>query len=465
MRHRPSTISSLAIAVAFAWVSGGAGVSGCTNGADPGADELGQVVAPATVCASGPTLFGIDVSKWQGNIDWARVKAAGVEYAFIRVSDGIATIDEKFVPNWVGAGLQDIPRGVYQFFRPHRDPIEQADIVIDHLLEYGVGELPPVIDVEATNDQTPATVATNVGLWIDRVESVLGVTPIIYTGRYFWNDNVRSNAYSTYPLWHAQYTSAACPNIADAWSDWLIWQYSSSGRVDGIAGDVDMNRFNGDRARLLGLVGDPTCREEPDYEACRGTDIEFCSADNELSVIPCDNGTVCAKKVMSAGVMCMDPRCSGTVGESGRFCADADTSVVCSGGIYLESACGAAASCVGGECVDDPVGPVDEEVVEPGPEAVEVAEVVEVVETPDVSDVVETGDIGSGDVADSASGKVGAVSRSIASREVTPGQSCGGGGVAMQTLWGLGLLAATQVSRSRRRGAGGVRPTRRPPPS
>ena len=458
MRHRPSATSVLVLALA--WVAVGAS---CADGTDPGLNELGQVVAPATVCASGPTLFGIDVSKWQGNIDWARVKAAGVEYAFIRVSDGITTIDEKFVPNWAGAGLQGIPRGVYQFFRPHRDPIEQADIVIDHLLEYGVGELPPVIDVEATNDQTPATIALNVGRWIDRVESVLGVTPIIYTGRYFWNDNVRSNAYSSYPLWHAQYTSAACPNIADAWSDWLIWQYSSTGRVDGIAGDVDMNRFNGDRARLLSLVGDPTCREEPDYEACRGTDIEFCSADNELSVIPCDNGTVCAKKVMSAGYMCMDPRCSGTVGESGRFCDDADTSVVCSGGIYAASACGPTASCVGVECVDDPVGPVDEEVVEPGPEAVEVAEVVEV----PVSDVVEPADTGAGDGvgADSTGGRVGAVSRSIASREVTPADGCGGGGVAMHTLWGVCLLAATRVSRSRRRGAGDARPTRRPPPS
>ena len=116
-------------------------------------------------------------------------------------------------------------------------------------------DLPPVIDVEATDGQGAAAVEAAVGRWIDRVESQLGVRPIIYTGKYFWQDNLNnSRRFADYPLWHAQYTGAACPNIADGWARWTLWQYSSSGRVAGIGGDVDVNRFNGDEAALAELV-------------------------------------------------------------------------------------------------------------------------------------------------------------------------------------------------------------------
>lgn len=447
---------------------GGLALASCADGADEA--PLGEVVLPATVCATGSTLFGIDVSKWQGNIDWARVKAAGVKYAFIRVSDGIATIDEKFVPNWVGAGAQGIPRGVYQFFRPHRDPIAQADIVIDHLLEHGVGELPPVIDVEATNDQTPETIARNVGLWIDRVESALGVTPIIYTGRYFWNDNVRSNAYSSYPLWIAHYTSAACPNIPDAWGRWAFWQYSSTGRVDGIAGDVDMNRFNGTASDLLALVGDPICRDEPNYQGCNGTQLEVCSAQRRLTLIPCNGGTVCARKVMSAGYMCMDPRCSGTVGEFGQLCAGERTRAECAAGAYTALPCGANEVCEDGECVPEP-GPVEpqpepgpepvEPQPEPGPEAAESEpwpEVVEVSPEPQPEpqpETLEPGPDGIGAEVVEEGARVLGVGRSVSGRAVAPGQGCGAGGVSglAPVLFGLlglmGLRRPLGVSRWR----------------
>lgn len=392
-------------------------------------DELGEIIAPATVCAAGSTVFGIDVSKWQGTIDWARVKAAGVKYAFIRVSDGIATIDDKFVPNWVGAGAQGIPRGVYQFFRPHRDPIAQADIVIDHLLEHGLGELPPVIDVEATNDQSPAVIAQKVGQWIDHVEAALGVTPIIYTGRYFWNDNVGSSAFAGYPLWIAHYTSAACPNIPDAWGDWGFWQYSSTGRVDGIAGDVDMNRFNGSENDLRALIGDPICRDDPNHQACRGTDLEVCSAQLRLTVIPCGSGTVCARKTQSTGFMCMDPRCSGTVGENGRLCASPTARAECVAGGYTALPCAASEVCEAGECVAEP-GPVEPD-PEPQPES-----------TPEAdpqAEVVEMAEADSTDGTDGAgqdAARVVGVARTVSGREFSPG----GCGVGAMTLWSLPLL-------------------------
>ncbi len=218
----------------------------------------------ATVCAGGSTLFGIDVSYYQGTINWTSAKSDGVKYAIIRVSDGTTFEDPKFTSNWSGAHAAGVLRGAYQFFRPGQSINAQADLMIEKLNGVGAADLPPVIDVEATDGVADATIATRVGQWLDRVESATGLRPIIYTGKYFWQDNVgNSQAYDDYPLWHAQYTSAACPNIADAWADWAFWQYSSTGSVSGISGDVDMNRFNGGLAGLTDLGGAPDWAGQP----------------------------------------------------------------------------------------------------------------------------------------------------------------------------------------------------------
>lgn len=215
-------------------------------------DAPTDVEQAATVCADGPRTFGIDVSKWQGTIDWGDVRADGARYAFIRVSDGVDYPDARFQGNWDGAKQAGVLRGAYQFFRPDESAIAQADLLIDAVLEGGPADLPPVIDVEVTGGRSASTIVAQIATWIDRVEDRLGVQPIIYSGKYFWQDHVgNSRAFRDHPLWHPQYTSASCPNIADAWDDWAFWQYSAEGRVAGISGDVDMNRFNGGFEDLL----------------------------------------------------------------------------------------------------------------------------------------------------------------------------------------------------------------------
>lgn len=229
------------------------------------AQEIETDTAALEVCADGPTVFGIDVSKWQGDIDWDRVAAAGVRYAFIRTSHGLRVLDEKFERNWSEAGRVGILRGVYQYFSPGQDAQDQADYVVDQLRQHGAGELPPVIDVEETDGRGAAEIEGAVADWLDVVQDAVGVPPIIYSGRYFWQDNVaNSRQFADHPLWHPQYTEAACPNIAGAWDRWAFWQYSSTGRVDGIRGAVDLNRFNGseddlgvDLGQLPPIDGDP----------------------------------------------------------------------------------------------------------------------------------------------------------------------------------------------------------------
>jgi lysozyme len=233
----------------------------------------------ATTCADGPTTLGIDVSKWQASVDWNAVANDGVEFAFIRVSHGVNTIDQFFEANWDGARDAGILRGAYQFFEPGQDPITQANILLDKMGPLQPGDLPPVIDVESHGNLSAATVASKVKQWVDHVEGQLGVKPIIYTGRYFWQDYVKTAEFAGYPLWIAHYTTG-CPNLPVQWSDWTFHQYTDNGSTDGVDGPVDTNRFNGDKAALLafavgGGCGDGSCSSGEDSDNCLA-DCEPC---------------------------------------------------------------------------------------------------------------------------------------------------------------------------------------------
>jgi GH25 family lysozyme M1 (1,4-beta-N-acetylmuramidase) len=217
------------------------------------ADSLGELEQAAAVCARGPTLAGIDVSKWQGAIDWNQVAGSGVSFAFIRVNHGLDDIDERFTYNWAEARRVGIARGAYQYFLPNEDAVAQADLFLDLMGPLEPGDLPPVLDVENTGGgMSPSAVAAQVGRWMDRVEPALGVKPIIYTGKYFWQDNVQSSDFADHPLWIA-YWDVTCPDLPTPWSDWLFHQTSDSGSVPGISGAVDTDVFNGSIEDLVAL--------------------------------------------------------------------------------------------------------------------------------------------------------------------------------------------------------------------
>jgi lysozyme len=263
MTHR------LRIVVSFVLV-----VAGACEGALQ-KEPLAENVADMTVCADGPTLKGIDVSFYQETINWTSVKNDGVVFAFIRVSDGLNYPDSKFAANWAGAKQAGVLRGAYQFFHPGQDPIAQADLLLSKMGPLGPTDLPPVIDVEATDGLSPATITTKIGQWIDRVETATGRKPIIYSGKYFWQDNVKSTAFAAYPLWIPQY-GPTCPDLQSQWSDWAFFQYTDSGKVAGVPGNVDMNLYNGDLAQLMALSGAPKCGDG----LCNGDETATsCTAD------------------------------------------------------------------------------------------------------------------------------------------------------------------------------------------
>jgi MYXO-CTERM domain-containing protein len=222
------------------------GLVGMLGGACADQLETSTTDQASTVCGTGSTVKGMDVSYYETSIDWARAKAAGIDFSFIRVSDGTTTIDTKFAQYWAGAKSAGVLRGAYQFFRPNQDAIAQADLLLSMMGTLQPGDLPPVLDVEVSGGMTKTQVAAGVHTWIDHVTAATGVAPIVYAGLYSWPDLTGSADVTTSPLWVAQYTSAACPNIPSPWTKWMFWQHSSTGSVDGVTtGGLDLNVFNG----------------------------------------------------------------------------------------------------------------------------------------------------------------------------------------------------------------------------
>jgi lysozyme len=227
--------------------------AGC-GGGEPGAWEpLGSVEQRTTVCRDRGVLDGIDVSYYQGTIDWPAVAASGQSFAIARINHG-DFMDPKFQENWDAIRSVGMIRGAYQFYEPTMDPAYQAQIVIDAVGPLGPGDLPVTLDAEVTGGAGPAEIVSSMHAWIDLVEAGTGRKPLIYTGKYFWNDNVGSSDFASYPLWVAQY-GPDCPDLPSAWADWAMWQYSSTGSVPGISGDVDLDYFNGTYEQLVALAG------------------------------------------------------------------------------------------------------------------------------------------------------------------------------------------------------------------
>lgn len=187
-------------------------------------------------------LTGIDVSKWQGTVDWKSVQQADVAFAFIRATYGTSEVDASFDENWQAAKEAGVIRGAYHFFLAAEDAAEQAQFFIRTVGSLGPDDLPPVIDVESGSGVS-SNFVEDIQTWLTTVAQGLGRTPIIYTAPSYWNANV-TGGFGNYPLWVAEY-GVSTPRAVNGWTDWTFWQYSSTGKVNGVNGDVDLDYFNG----------------------------------------------------------------------------------------------------------------------------------------------------------------------------------------------------------------------------
>jgi GH25 family lysozyme M1 (1,4-beta-N-acetylmuramidase) len=226
----------------------------------PGATPTPTASPTATPTASptpSPTptrLEGLDVSKWQGAIDWAKVKAAGKKFAIIRASAGSLTSDDQYAANRAGARANGIPYAAYHYANPDtatNDALNEANWFLQNATPAS-GDMLPALDVEVTNGLSVSAMQTWVSTWLQRVSAVTGVKPMIYTSPNFWSTymgNTQMFAQGGYKvLWIAHWTTASQPTVpASNWGGygWTFWQYTSSGTVSGISGSVDLDRYNG----------------------------------------------------------------------------------------------------------------------------------------------------------------------------------------------------------------------------
>jgi len=202
--------------------------------------------APANVA-------GIDVSYHQGSINWTQVAASGNRFAFIRASAGTLTGDTAYQANRSGARAAGLASGSYHFANPDtaaNDALNEANWFLANAT-VGSGDLVPVLDFETANGLDAGFLATWAQTWLDRVQAVTGVRPLIYTNSSFWSTSMANTdafARNGYRLWIASWTTAGQPTVpASSWAGtgWTFWQHSSAGAVPGIAGPVDVDRYAG----------------------------------------------------------------------------------------------------------------------------------------------------------------------------------------------------------------------------
>ena len=187
--------------------------------------------------------LGIDVSHFQGDIDWCAVAKAGVGFAYLKATQGLAFVDPKFAYNRREGRKADIRLGAYHFFEPDQDPAGQVDHFLAALDKTSL-DLPAALDIEISGQASPQGLTESIETWLQRVENALSRRPLIYTNPSFWRESVASSDFGQYPLWIAEY-GVQEPALPQGWSDWTLWQHSQNGQVDGIRGPVDLDRLNG----------------------------------------------------------------------------------------------------------------------------------------------------------------------------------------------------------------------------
>jgi lysozyme len=234
----------------------GAGMIGGGNTAGSnGAAQTANEAVTNGECPSGTTVPGIDVSDWQGSVNWSEVAGAGQKFAIARVSDG-SYIDSEFSRNWSGMKAAGLIRGAYQFFEPGENANTQAQIVISRVGKLGANDLPVMLDMEISGGMSASYITQQIHTWVNAITAGTGKTPYIYTGAYFWDASVGSHDFASLPLNVAWY-GTNCPGVPNAWSGhhWTFHQYSSSGYVRGVPGQVDMDVYNGTLAQLQAYAG------------------------------------------------------------------------------------------------------------------------------------------------------------------------------------------------------------------
>jgi GH25 family lysozyme M1 (1,4-beta-N-acetylmuramidase) len=224
--------------------------------------------APLDLSRTAPrqsSVPGIDVSRWQGSINWTSVRNAGIQFAWMKATEGTSYKDPNFNTNYPAAHGAGVIRGAYHFALPNNSSgATQAAYFASNGGAWSADNLtlPGVLDIESNpyGSQCYGLSTTSMRSWImdfyNTYKARTGRDIVIYTSPSWWNTCTGSwsGMASLAPLWVAHWTTASSPTLPGGFGVWTVWQYTSTGSVSGISGNVDRDWFNGSRDRLLALA-------------------------------------------------------------------------------------------------------------------------------------------------------------------------------------------------------------------
>lgn len=185
----------------------------------------------------GELVHGIDVSHYQGVINWPKVAATRVVFAYMKATEGITYQDPSFNTNIAKASATKLKLGAYHFFEADDEPEQQLNNFLAVIRGKPLN-LAPMVDVEVTDQQSAEELKQRLAVFLQQLKKATGCTPLIYSYRSFWQSDIGVQ-FNDYPFWLADYASKPSPPSGIA--NWLIWQYSESGTVAGINAPVDMD--------------------------------------------------------------------------------------------------------------------------------------------------------------------------------------------------------------------------------
>jgi len=193
-------------------------------------------------------VFGVDVSVYQGTVDWPVLAQQGVAFAFIKATEGSTLQDRRFSDNWQGAAQAGIRTGAYHFLS-YDSPGETQAANFISLVPSTPGMLPPVVDIEFYGpylEQPPerAQVRAVLDPLLEALEEAYGVKPILYVTYRSYYRYLAGGDYGAYPIW------CSSPVVFPLTPGWQFWQYSHSARLQGYSGSepcIDLNVFRGSR--------------------------------------------------------------------------------------------------------------------------------------------------------------------------------------------------------------------------
>ena len=172
-------------------------------------------------------LFAVDVSHHQGAMDWERTKAAGVQFAYIKATEGLNWYDPQFSRNGQGARYVDIPFGIYHFWRSMVTPQQQFNNIM-RAYDYIRKAVPIAIDVEVFDGLSPEHNKSMLAVLIEELIKETKIMPTLYTRKSIWDSNVAPyKRWKELPLWVGNWDNSS-PVLPRDWTDWYVWQYKVS---------------------------------------------------------------------------------------------------------------------------------------------------------------------------------------------------------------------------------------------